>query len=195
MIETRIESRQLKDFSVVFVRSIPLRGSTLIEVMVAAAVVTLVVGIILATVIKCSEMSKWQSDYQAACSYGEQALEYAIYVPYSDLSLTNYTPPSPNWVSNGLLVTRATSTNYINTTQMGGPYTLTNITYLATEASLPLDDLGNYIVSRNVAVTDRSVIEPGAINVDYKLITVSNSWVFLGRTMPPIVYQVIRDAP
>lgn len=168
---------------------------TLVEVMIATAIAAIAFGAVVNAVLKGLEFGKWQSDYETACSYGEQALEYAMYVPYSDLSLTTYTPPSANWISNGLLYSTATATNYINTTQNGSPFVLTNITYLATQNTLPLDDLGYCTLQRTVAVTDRSALEPAATNLNYKLITVSNVWTFMGRTNPPIVYQIIRDAP
>ncbi len=170
-------------------------GFTLVEVMIAAAISVLAIGMVMMATIKGLEMGKWQSAYQTACSYGEQGLEYALYVPYDDFSLTNATLTSPNWVSNGFLYTTATGTNMINTTKDSNPYVLTNITYLATQTTLPLDDLGSYLLERYVVITDRTVLEPAATNLNYKLVTVSNTWVFLGRTMPPIVYVTIRDAP
>ncbi len=117
------------------------------------------------------------------------------FVPYTDFANTIPTGTSPNWVSNGFLYTTATSTNFIQTTKNGSPYTLTNVTYLATQSPLPLDDLGSYVVDRFVMVTDRSALEPASTNLNYKLITVSNTWTFLGRAMQPIVIQTIRDQP
>ncbi len=168
---------------------------TLVEVMVATAVSALVFGVTIWCLMQAMSLGKWQSVYETACSYGEQALEYALYVPYTDFARSAPTVTAPNYVSNGLLYTTATSTNLIQTTQNGLPYTLTNITYLATQNLLPLDDLGSYLVSRTVTVTDRSQIEPAMTNLNYTLITVSNTWQFRGQTQLPIVYRVIRDSP
>ncbi len=172
-----------------------LSAMTLVEVMVATLVVGMTMGMVMTAMLKGLEIGKWQSAYETACSYGEQGLEYALFVPYTDFALSNYTALSANWVSNGFLQTVATATNYIATTKNGSSYTLTNITYLATQGALPLDDLGSYILQRAIIVTDRSALEPSATNLNYKLVTVSNTWVFLGRNQRPIVYQIIRDAP
>ena len=168
-------------------------GVTLVEVMVATAVAAMSLGMMMIAAVRMMEIGKWQSAYETATSYGEQALEFALYVPYSDL--TNTTVSSTSWVSNSQLYSTATATNLIFTTKNSSPFTLTNVTYLATQDSLPLDDLGSYIVSRSVTVADRSALEPAATNLNYKLITVTNQWVFLGRTMPPIVMSIIRDQP
>ncbi|MBI4023683.1 MAG: hypothetical protein HY360_01800 [Verrucomicrobia bacterium] len=168
---------------------------TFVEVIVSAAILALALGMVMTAAVKGLEVAKWQSDYETACSYAEQGLEYALFVPYSDFSNTAPSESAPNWVSNSLLYTTATATNFIATTQMGTAITLTNVTYLATQTGLPLDDLGSYVLNRDVVVTDRTVLEPGAANLNYKLITVSNTWVFCGRTNPAIVYRVIRDMP
>ncbi len=152
-------------------------------------------GVVMYAVIRTMELAKWQTVYETACSYSEQALEYSLYIPYANFANTAPTASKPDYVVNGVLYTTASSTNYIQTTRLGAPYTLTNITYLATQVQLPLDDLGSYVVQRTVYVADRTAIEPTATNVNYKLITVSNTWQFRGRTMTPIVYQVLRDAP
>jgi hypothetical protein len=169
-------------------------GISLVEVMVATAITVMTFAMVMIATMKGLEVGKWQSAYETACTYGEQAVEYALYVPYTDFSNTN-SLSSVNWVSGGMLYTSATATNLINTTKNGNPFVLTNITFLGTQSTLPLDDLGSYVLVRNVYVSDRSTVEPALVNVNYKLITVSNSWVFLGRQMPSIVYQTIRDAP
>ncbi|MDD2710971.1 MAG: hypothetical protein PHV34_23585 [Verrucomicrobiae bacterium] len=169
-------------------------GYTLIEVITAAAVTVMAFGVVMTSAMKGLEIGKWQSAYETACSYGEQALEYALFVPYTDFSATDGSS-TVNWVTNGLLMTSATATNYINTTKDGLPMVVTNVTFLATQTTLPLDDLGSYVLQRTVSVQDRSVIEPALTNLNYKLITVSNTWVFRGRAMSPIVFRTIRDKP
>jgi hypothetical protein len=171
------------------------RGLTLVEVLVAATLATITLGTMMIAAIRMMEISKWQSAYETATSYGEQALEFSLYVPYSDLTNTTPSSTSVSWVSNNLLYSTATATNLIATTKNGSPFTLTNVTHLATQNQLPLDDLGSYVVSRLVTVSDRSTFEPASTNLNYKLITVSNSWIFRGRTMPVIVMSVIRDQP
>ena len=175
----------------------PLRaGFTLVEVMVAAAISGLAIGVIITSLMQCMRMARWQSAYETAYSYAEQGLEYALYVPYTDFALTAYTSPSVNWVSNGFLYSVATGTNFINTTDnYGTARVMTNITYLATQQTLPLDDLGSIVLERDVLVQDRTVVEPAGTNSSYKLIIASNTWTFLGRAMPPIIIQTIRDAP
>lgn len=168
---------------------------TLAEVMVATAVSVMTFGVVMYAIIRTLELSKWQSVYETACSYSEQALEYSMFMPYANFANTAPTASRPEYVSNGVLYTTATSTNLIATTRNGAAYTLTNVTFLATQIQLPLDDLGSYVVQRTVYVADRTAIEPAATNVNYKLITVSNTWQFRGRTMAPIVYQVLRDQP
>lgn len=174
-------------------------GFTFIEVAISSAIAVLAFGAVMTAALRAQQISKFQSAYQTACSYGEQAVEYALYVPYADLSASAPTTSSPNWASNisgvSYFYTTATSTNLIATTKDGDPFTLTNITFLGTQTSLPLDDLGSYILQRWVIIQDRSTLEPSATNVNYKLITVSNTWVFLGRSQPPIVYRTIRDSP
>lgn len=174
-------------------------GFTFIEVMVSAAIAVLAFGAVMTAALKAQQISKFQSAYQTACSYGEQAVEYALYIPYNDFSASAPTTSSPNWVSNlsgvSYLYTTATSTNMIATTKDGAAFTLTNITFLGTQTSLPLDDLGSYILQRWVIIQDRSAVESSSTNVNYKFITVSNTWVFLGRSQPPIVYRTIRDSP
>jgi hypothetical protein len=162
--------------------------------MVAAAITVLAFGAIFTSAMKGMEMGKWQSAYETAYSYGEQGLEYALFIPYSNFSATNGSS-SVDWVSNGFLMSSACATNLINTTQNGSPFVLTNITRFGTQTQLPLDDLGSFVLQRFVMVADRSSVEPASTNVNYKLITVSNVWVFMGRAMPPIVLQTIRDKP
>ncbi len=169
-------------------------GFTLVEAIVAAAISAIAFGVALTAIYRGMEVAKWQSAYETACTYGEQALEYSLYIPYGDFSASS-PATSVNYVSNGQLFTTATATNLIATTKNGSPYTMTNITYLATQTSLPLDDLGSYILVRTVHVQDRTVIEPAQTNLNYKLITVSNTWVFLGRVQTPIVFKTIRDKP
>jgi len=171
------------------------RAFTLVEVIVATAITALAFAVALTSLLKGMEAAKWQSAYETACTYGEQALEYSLYIPYADFSATAPGGTTLNWVSNGLLYTTATATNFIPTTKNGSPYTLTNVTYLATQTSLPLDDLGSYVLTRSVYVTDRATWEPAQTNLNYKLITVSNTWVFLGRTQSPIIFKTIRDSP
>lgn len=170
-------------------------GITLVEVLVTAAVAAVSLGVMMTAAMRMLEIGKWQSAYETATSYAEQALEFSLYVPYGDLTNTTPSSTSISWVSNSQLYSTATATNLISTTKNGSPFILTNVTHLATQSQLPLDDLGSYVVSRIVTVTDRSVLEPGSTNLNYKLIMVSNSWSFCGRTMPPIVMSVIRDQP
>jgi type II secretory pathway pseudopilin PulG len=170
-------------------------GFTFIEVVVAMALSVAAFGAAMYACQRASQIAKYQSSYEVACTYGEQAMEYALAVPYTDLSQAAPTAASPNWVSNGFFYSNATSTNLIQTTSMGAPVVLTNITRLGTWQNLSLDDLGNYVLTRWVMVQDRSAIEPTATNLNYKLISVSNTWVFLGRTNTPVVYVTIRDQP
>lgn len=170
-------------------------GFTLAEVLVAAAVTVMTFGVVMYSLMRVRELSKWQSVYETACSYAEQAMEYSMYMPYSNFSNTAPTASKPDYVSNGVLYTTATSTNVIATTKDGAAYQLTNVTYMATMTQLPLDDLGSYVVQRTVYVADRTTVEPTQTNVNYKLITVTNTWIFRGRVQNPIVYQVIRDQP
>ena len=174
-------------------------GFTFLEVMISAAISLITFGAVLTAALRAQQLAKFQSAYQTACSYGEQALEYSLYIPYTDYALSGPTATSPNYVSNSAgvnyLYTTATATNFIATAKDGAAFTLTNITYLATQIDLPLDDLGSYILQRWVIIQDRAAVEPAATNLNYKHITVSNTWIFLGRTQPPIVYTTIRDAP
>jgi hypothetical protein len=145
--------------------------------------------------VRMVEIGKWQSAYETATSYGEQALEFARYVHYGNLTNTTPSASAISWISNSQLYSTATATNLISTTKNGLPFVLTNVTFLATQSQLPLDDLGSYVVSRSITVSDRSTLEPASTNLNYKLITVSNQWIFRGRSMPPIVLSVIRDQP
>jgi hypothetical protein len=183
---------RLSDFNTFLKKN---EGVTLVEVLVAAAVGAICLGVMMTAAVRMVEIGKWQSAYETATSYGEQALEFAMYVPYSNLTNTTPSATSISWVSNSQLYSTATATNLIATTKNGLPFTLTNVTHLATQSQLPLDDLGSYVVSRSVTVTDRSGLEPSSANLNYKLITVSNQWAFRGRDMPPIVLSVIRDQP
>jgi type II secretory pathway pseudopilin PulG len=176
-----------------------LSGMTLVEVVVCSGVLALAAATLLFGFVKGQEAAKYQSAYQVAVSYAEQGLEYALYSPYSDFSVTNDTSLPPRYVSviptastPALFYSRAMSTNIFQTTRGGLQITITNVTRLATETNLPLDDLGSYVTDRFILVRKPSAADT---NLDYVVLVVSNRWNFLGRTQRPIVITTIRNNP
>jgi Tfp pilus assembly protein PilV len=171
-------------------------GITLVEVMIASAILVLALGSILYSFTQTSQIAKYQSIYETSVSYAEQALEYAEAVSYSDFSQTNssatrYVSPFPTNGVSGYFFSTEAFTNYISTTTYGGsPIVVTNVTLLATQTNLPLDDLGSYVTSRSVLISRPT---GGDTNLDYVMITVSNAWTFQGRVQTPIILQTIRS--
>jgi prepilin-type N-terminal cleavage/methylation domain-containing protein len=170
-------------------------GFSLVEVMIASAILVIALGTILYSFTQSAQIAKYQSVYETSLSYAEQALEYSLSVPYSSFSQTNtastvYCFPFPTNSTTGYLYSTESFTNCIpTTTYAGAPITVTNVTLLATQNDLPLDDLGSYVTSRSVLVNRPSGADT---NLNYVLITVSNAWTFLGRVQTPIILKTIR---
>lgn len=174
-------------------------GMTLVEVVVSSAILALTVATLLFGFVKGQEAAKFQSAYQVAVSYAEQGLEYALYTPYGDFSVTNdasqpvrYLSKIPTGSTPAFFYTRRMATNIFETTRGGKPLTITNVTRLGTETNLPLDDLGSYVTDRYVLVLKPSGADT---NLDYVILIVSNCWQFLGRTQRPVVLTTIRNNP
>ncbi len=170
---------------------------TLTEVIVSAGIMGVAVAALTGGFIKSIEFSKYQSAYQTSVTYAEQAMEYALYTPYADFSVTNntqqrYVSPLPSGATPGIFYSTVAFTNSFITTKNGVSQTLTNITKLATEVNLPLDDLGSYVTDRRVLINRPTGADT---NLDYVVVTVSNSWTFLSRPQAPIVLRTIRDNP
>lgn len=169
-------------------------GVTLVEVMVYAAIMGVTLSAIILGFLKSIELSKYQSAYQTSVSYAEQALEYALYTPYADFSVTNntqqrYVSTLPTGTTPGIFYSKVAFTNSITTVNNGALQTIVNVTKLATESNLPLDDLGSYVTDRTVLINKPSGADT---NLDYAIITVSNSWTFLNRSQLPVVLRTIR---
>lgn len=174
-------------------------GMTLVEVVVSSALIALTTATLLFGFVKGQEAAKFESAYQVAVSYAEQAVEYTLYTPYSDFSVTNstdlptrYVTALPTAGTPALFYTRFYTTNIYQTTRGGNPLAITNINRLATETNLPLDDLGSYVTDRYVLIGAPTGADT---NLDYVVIMVSNRWNFLGRVQPPIVLTTLRNNP
>ena len=163
---------------------------TLVEMVVSLSIMGLALGAMLIGFVKTQEQTKYQSAYETSVSYAEQAMEYALYTPYSDFFTTN--TASGRYMAGGYFYSNVSFTNFIATKYRGHSITLTNISNLATEQSLPLDDLGSYVINRHVKITPPTGSDT---NLEYVLITVSNTWTFLGRPQAPIVLATIRNNP